>query len=102
LLPTPPRSTLLPYTTLFRSVVHDQDPTHAPPVGIAGKNSLNAAPPSRAESTQTTPPMSCTARATTARPRPVPFPGGLVVKKGSRSEEHTSELQSLRHLVCRL
>src|ERR1035441_4796329 len=31
---------------------------------------------------------------------------GLIVKKGSdpasRSEEHTSELQSLRHLVCRL
>src|SRR5207253_10972388 len=35
----------------------------------AGKNILNAAPPSRAESTQTTPPMSWTARATIASPR---------------------------------
>src|SRR2546426_904123 len=44
-----------------------------------GKNILNAAPPSRAPSTQTTPPMSCTDRATIARPRPVPRPGSLVV-----------------------
>src|ERR1035438_6177160 len=37
---------------------------------------------------------------------PVPEAGkistGLVVRKTLRSEEHTSELQSLRHLVCRL
>src|SRR5438045_7124252 len=28
--------------------------------------------------------------------------GAQVLTKGNRSEEHTSELQSLRHLVCRL
>src|SRR4029077_1331845 len=44
-----------------------------------GKNILNAAPPSRAVSTHTTPPMSSTARATMARPSPVPRPGALVV-----------------------
>src|SRR5437899_8715580 len=56
----PPRSTLFPYTTLFRSRF---------------RRSLPAAPSSR--------------RGPTARSR-------------DRSEEHTSELQSLRHLVCRL
>src|ERR1035438_10926270 len=29
-------------------------------------------------------------------------PGGSATDPGGRSEEHTSELQSLRHLVCRL
>src|SRR5207249_11069327 len=85
LIRRPPRSTLFPYTTLFRSqqperlaqagfVIDDEDAGHA-----AGKNILNAAPPSRAVSTHTTPPMSCTARATMARPNPVPRPGSLVV-----------------------
>src|SRR3989475_11760957 len=30
----PPRSTLFPYTTLFRSLVREGDPVHQPPVGI--------------------------------------------------------------------
>src|SRR5437016_8898433 len=60
----PPRSTLFPYTTLFRStlgkvpiVFHDQDPV---------------------------------------------TPGARVRSGDRRSEEHTSELQSLTNLVCRL
>src|SRR5471030_3443849 len=57
----PPRSTLFPYTTLFRSDVRDQSGRLQI---YAQKNHLE----------ETTP----------------------------RSEEHTSELQSLRHLVCRL
>src|SRR2546427_9340471 len=77
-------------------VVDHEHPDHRP--SAAGKNSLNAAPPSRARSTHTTPPISCIARATIASPRPVPWPGSLVV----RSEEHTSELQSQSNLVCRL
>src|SRR5437899_6732306 len=56
----PPRSTLFPYTTLFRS--------------------------------------SATASGSTAEPRCRPARNAAP----SRSEEHTSELQSLRHLVCRL
>src|SRR5436853_4890144 len=46
------------------------------------------------------PASASTARAAAARPTmcsPARSSGG-----GSRSEEHTSELQSLRHLVCRL
>src|SRR2546425_7196211 len=66
----PPRSTLFPYTTLFRS--------HAP----------------------------------LSRPRAVPRLAGVRVllpllhappqSRDERSEEHTSELQSLAYLVCRL
>src|SRR5438309_8954624 len=56
----PPRSTLFPYTTLFRSE------------------------PSRTAS------MACSACGRSRRGRP------------ARSEEHTSELQSQFHLVCRL
>src|SRR2546423_10871941 len=70
----PPRSTLFPYTTLFRSQVlcsrqphivhaHDVEPRHA----IKGL------------------------------PLPIAWRGST-----SRSEEHTSELQSLAYLVCRL
>src|ERR1035441_9507939 len=57
----PPRSTLFPYTTLFRSM--------------------------RSVASLFIP-------TTVASPPPGPGP--------TRSEEHTSELQSLRHLVCRL
>src|SRR5262245_63950403 len=60
----PPRSTLFPYTTLFRSAI---------------------------------------ARAALGRPRRLTSTFGSRRKRvPSRSEEHTSELQSLRHLVCRL
>src|SRR5262245_63956145 len=49
------------------------------------------------------PALVCAAAAQTYPSRPitmiVPFPPGGNV---DRSEEHTSELQSLRHLVCRL
>src|ERR1039458_10639689 len=55
----PPRSTLFPYTTLFRSHIYGMPPYF--------------------------PTISASARS-----------------QSSRSEEHTSELQSLRHLVCRL
>src|SRR2546429_5133812 len=61
----PPRSTLFPYTTLFRS-------------------SANRAAQSSAEQTQ----------ASVAQP--------VTPSASIRSEEHTSELQSRLHLVCRL
>src|SRR5687767_15487424 len=63
----PPRSTLFPYTTLFRS-----GPKGARPQGI----------------------LACRARAPRGPPLPRP--------DARRSEEHTSELQSLAYLVCRL
>src|SRR2546430_7826501 len=65
----PPRSTLFPYTTLFRSEVIE------PQLGV---------------------------------PTIVPWDGGLVgdglvqESEFTRSEEHTSELQSQSNLVCRL
>src|SRR5438093_4336218 len=71
----PPRSTLFPYTTLFRS------PGAAPPRQPGGHRALHG----------------------DARDRQLPRrlrPGRL--GKRHRSEEHTSELQSLTNLVCRL
>src|SRR5205809_2379480 len=64
MIPRPPRSTLFPYTTLFRSLVSAD----------CGLHELH---PHR-------------------RPR------GAADVDGVRSEEHTSELQSRLHLVCRL
>src|SRR5438045_5528658 len=73
MLRRPPRSTLFPYTTLFRS-------GSARSSGRAGTSPRSRPGLSRARITES-------------------FFGipGL-----GRSEEHTSELQSLRHLVCRL
>src|SRR2546423_11538020 len=63
----PPRSTLFPYTTLFRS---NADKIRVVNMSLGGpkSNSLNNA----------------------------------VTQAANRSEEHTSELQSLAYLVCRL
>src|SRR5258705_7228296 len=77
----PPRSTLFPYTTLFRSTTS--------PVGTKGKNLWFYA--TIRYGSRRTP---CRKRA-----RPIDRPTDW---SRSRSEEHTSELQSLRHLVCRL
>src|SRR5687768_17981129 len=70
----PPRSTLFPYTTLFRSVVADR-------AEVAG-----AEPKRRARRHG-----GCGLAAE-----------GNRVAADARSEEHTSELQSRLHLVCRL
>src|SRR5256885_7412844 len=73
----PPRSTLFPYTTLFRSVGDHQHDDRRDPAATSRRS----------------------------RPRPPPHAhrdplhhGG----RGGRSEEHTSELQSPCNLVCRL
>src|SRR3712207_8689416 len=71
----PPRSTLFPYTTLFRST--------ALPCGESRRRARST-PPSGASRDRGSPPTA-------------PDPEG-----GSRSEEHTSELQSRQYLVCRL
>src|SRR3712207_7778544 len=73
----PPRSTLFPYTTLFRSQVEEeivvlerrQPEPHAEPEGEQGSRSRDQQGPAA---------------------------------HGGRSEEHTSELQSRQYLVCRL
>src|SRR2546425_3116734 len=66
----PPRSTLFPYTTLFRS--------H---------------PCARPASRRSSPTASFGSPSS---------PGGPCRERATRSEEHTSELQSLAYLVCRL
>src|SRR6267143_6169197 len=66
MLRRPPRSTLFPYTTLFRSV---------------GALSVLSSP---------------------SQLRPDPRARPDVHRRPNRSEEHTSELQSQFHLVCRL
>src|SRR5439155_22778760 len=83
ILRPPPRSTLFPYTTLFRSRQRLLDPPPAgPPAAHARGLGARPAPPRRHDRGRAScPPLR--ARAT-------------------RSEEHTSELQSRGHLVCRL
>src|SRR5947209_10881918 len=70
----PPRSTLFPYTTLFRS-------------------DLNASPPR---------PIPRQRAVLAARPHHCEPAAHLESACGFRSEEHTSELQSRQYLVCRL
>src|SRR5258707_6247610 len=75
----PPRSTLFPYTTLFRSV--------AGAGGAGGGHDRRRRRVGRRF------------RHRPVRRRP-PGPGGRL--RAGRSEEHTSELQSRQYLVCRL
>src|SRR5258705_2046550 len=77
----PPRSTLFPYTTLFRSP-------------RSGPATRGGRAPRRRGGTRRAGPLPGPARGALAREREHPELG--------RSEEHTSELQSLRHLVCRV
>src|SRR3712207_8906720 len=67
----PPRSTLFPYTTLFRS-----------------RPAVN--------------PSRCLATSAPSRATRISRSGPRNVSTPSRSEEHTSELQSRQYLVCRL
>src|SRR3712207_8703136 len=85
----PPRSTLFPYTTLFRSV--DLDRVRFPD-GSEGELELIRHPGASA----IVPFLSDPAGAD---------PQILLIKQyryAARSEEHTSELQSRQYLVCRL
>src|SRR5437899_5386540 len=88
MLPPPPTSSLFPYTTLFRS------PITAP--SSSSQCSPNpACPPMTTFLPTIHEPENPTCAATTVcAPIWQLWP--------MRSEEHTSELQSLRHLVCRL
>src|SRR5207253_11125163 len=74
LLRPPPRSTLFPYTTLFRSPL-DRD---------QAEDLRRSGNPWR------------------VIPRQYRFPRARLFLRPCRSEEHTSELQSRGHLVCRL
>src|SRR3712207_8983428 len=84
----PPRSTLFPYTTLFRS---------SKKCRFAGKT-LEFREESLGSLTQ----FSHIVISQTQRRRPPPPRGPHPACLRSRSEEHTSELQSRQYLVCRL
>src|SRR3712207_8879987 len=83
----PPRSTLFPYTTLFRSLAHKRKPlmrTSGDQANLGRRSKLK---------------------------RPFDWLGSRPFARGAgrssslppgRSEEHTSELQSRQYLVCRL
>src|SRR3712207_8805147 len=76
----PPRSTLFPYTTLFRSVKHE---TFGPLLYFMTYRDFDEA---------------------LAMHNDVPqgLSSGIFTNDMRRSEEHTSELQSRQYLVCRL
>src|SRR3712207_7292342 len=87
----PPRSTLFPYTTLFRSINgYDRMDTHVPVafllVGMTGSG-------------KTTYSARVLEPAGAVR---IAGGEGAEVRDRVRSEEHTSELQSRQYLVCRL
>src|SRR5438876_7474065 len=96
MLPRPPRSTLFPYTTLFRSPKGEggDEPKQSKLVG--GRGSLQTAKPIKTAGSYW--PYATTIWDYVNRAMPLDHPGTLT----HRSEEHTSELQSPVHLVCRL
>src|SRR3712207_7332251 len=83
----PPRSTLFPYTTLFRSSASTGSPARLAP--RSGPTTHGCTGPGR----------SLKARRSTSPSAIAPSRARSCVR---RSEEHTSELQSRQYLVCRL
>src|SRR3712207_6959392 len=81
----PPRSTLFPYTTLFRSLLPQQQVT-LQPVAVNGDSITTAI-------WESSPFLNCTDCIKTTF---------TALYRQDRSEEHTSELQSRQYLVCRL
>src|SRR2546429_4848699 len=95
----PPRSTLFPYTTLFRSRPRD-DLVSRPFEFLDRDNSISGVvEPLVAPATGALPNTARNARLIEAFDRKKNW---VYVRSEDRSEEHTSELQSRLHLVCRL
>src|SRR5258708_29267607 len=80
----PPRSTLFPYTTLFRSIVSEAEQKKSDPIALG---------------------FMALQRTMAPWPKGHPYTVPMfdeIIADANRSEEHTSELQSPDHLVCRL
>src|SRR2546426_4923535 len=82
----PPRSTLFPYTTLFRSISRAAYDTHSSYSSFVAIQLVNAL-------------LFAVGSALTVA---LVLPAGDALYRVARSEEHTSELQSPCNLVCRL
>src|SRR5687767_15636530 len=95
----PPRSTLFPYTTLFRS-------TYSPAVSDPDATVRAATAEDRARMREIEVAAGRAFRDVgmdaVAGDEGLPMDALLTYVEGGRSEEHTSELQSLAYLVCRL
>src|SRR3712207_8266766 len=93
----PPRSTLFPYTTLFRSfdgVLHIAGYRRPGSVRVTVRRPRSFRP-------RTPRGLRCPEGERVVAPRTARCPGSRR-SPTSRSEEHTSELQSRQYLVCRL
>src|SRR3712207_8826242 len=90
MIPRPPRSTLFPYTTLFRSVALLATAIAANVLVFAVTDSLVFHPTLHHEPDRLVRIVGPAAASAIRSPRRV------------RSEEHTSELQSRQYIVCRL
>src|SRR3712207_7710546 len=88
----PPRSTLFPYTTLFRSLRTTRRRSHIRPL-VARATCVPRQQPTVTRADRTV--------ERTPRRREIDSPSRARDDR-SRSEEHTSELQSRQYLVCRL
>src|SRR3712207_7855931 len=88
----PPRSTLFPYTTLYRSIAGDL------------VNVVTMIPPGQSPETfEPTPDLlERLSKSKLYFTMSVPAEVNSILPKTKRSEEHTSELQSRQYLVCRL
>src|SRR5258708_39895734 len=98
----PPRSTLFPYTTLFRSGGEQGSPRQWGKSGVGSLRWLCGITdvPSPVRGVDRTPLPTRAGQARPAAAIPALGLGRRLV--AVRSEEHTSELQSPDHLVCRL
>src|SRR3712207_8958133 len=92
----PPRSTLFPYTTLFRSDTYSMNKGHSVLGVVTGKPLTIGGSLGREEATARGA-LYCVREA--ARKKQLPLQD---LRVAVRSEEHTSELQSRQYLVCRL
>src|SRR3712207_8013285 len=84
----PPRSTLFPYTTLFRSIKNR----------YAGRTFIQPSQSMRQRGVD----MKLSPLREQVRDRRLVVVDDSIVRGTTRSEEHTSELQSRQYLVCRL
>src|SRR3712207_8257883 len=90
----PPRSTLFPYTTLFRSYASRTDGRTLTHSGYLNPNRLYAVRNGDLDDLRLAFGFDDAQAAAAFKPR--------LCNAGPRSEEHTSELQSRQYLVCRL